>query len=248
MLMSMSQIPRPATGYAAWRLIAEELRADMTEGRQPVGSRLPSENELAQRFSVNRQTARQAIAALAADGLVEARRGSGTFVTDTGMHVHRIGMRTRLSNSLGASSPATRRILEHAIEVPPPDVAARLKPLGETAIRIEGMRILDGRPLTRGTAWFDPVRLPDIVSLLRSSGSVTTALRAAGIEDYFRRSTTVTARHATAAEASDLELEPGSVVLVTQGFDVLPDGTPLQVNLTRFAAARVALDIDIEPQ
>jgi GntR family phosphonate transport system transcriptional regulator len=244
----MSHVPRPATGFAAWRLIAEELRADITEGRLSVGSRLPSENELAQRFSVNRQTARQAIAALATDGLVEARRGSGTFVTDTGMHVHRIGMRTRLSSSLGTSATATGRILEHAIEVPPPDVAARLKPLGETAIRIEGMRIVDGRPLTRGTGWYDPVRLPEIASLLRRTGSVTAALRASGIDDYFRQSTTVTARHATAAEASDLELEPGSVVLVTQGLDVFPDGTPLQVNVTRFAAARVALDIEIEHQ
>lgn len=241
----MSQIPRPATGYAAWRLIAEELRADIAEGRLGIGARLPSENELAQRFGVNRQTARQAIAALAAEGMVEARRGSGTFVTNGPVHVHRIGVRTRLSSSLGpAGGPASGRVLEHAVETPPEAIAARLRPVGDQAIRVETLRIVGGRPLSRGTHWFDVARVPDIAAALRRTNSVTAALHSAGIDDYMRQSTLVTARHATAAEAGDLELEPGSVVLVTQALDMLPDGTPLQVGVSRFAASRIALDIE----
>jgi DNA-binding FadR family transcriptional regulator len=65
------------SGYSAWRLIAEELRVDITSGRFPVGGRLPTEAELAERFGVNRHTVRRGVAALAAEGLVEARRGSG---------------------------------------------------------------------------------------------------------------------------------------------------------------------------
>ncbi|GAB3924748.1 phosphonate metabolism transcriptional regulator PhnF [Microlunatus endophyticus] len=241
----MSQITRPSTGYAAWRLIAEELRADIVEGRLGTGARLPSENELAQRFGVNRQTARQAVTALAGEGLVEARRGSGTFVTGAPVHVHRIGVRTRLSSSLGPSAgPATGRVLDHARERPPAGIAARLQPLGELAIRVETLRIVGGKPLSRGTHWFDPARVPDIVANLRRTSSVTAALRAAGIHDYVRLSTLVSARHATAAEVVELELEPGSVVLVTDSVDALVDQTPLQVGISRFAAARMALDIE----
>lgn len=241
----MTQIPRPATGYAAWRLIAEELRADIAEGRIDFGARLPSENELAERFGVNRQTARQAVAALAAEGMVEARRGSGTFVTSDPVHVHRIGVRTRLSSSLGLSGePATGRVLDHAIEAPPPDIAARLRPVSDRVIRVETLRIVGGRPLSRGTHWFDAVRVPDIATALRRTNSVTAALRSAGIDDYVRESTVITARHATAIEATELELGPGSVVLVTNALDTLPDGTPLQVGVSRFAASRIALDIE----
>ncbi|HXT89218.1 MAG TPA: UTRA domain-containing protein, partial [Trebonia sp.] len=68
-------------------------------------------------------------------------------------------------------------------------------------------------------------------------------LRAVGIDDYMRAATTVSARHATAAEAADLELPAGSVVLITRSLDVLADGTPLQVVITRFVADRVELDI-----
>jgi GntR family phosphonate transport system transcriptional regulator len=54
----------------------------------------------------------------------------------------------------------------------------------------------------------------------------------------------VAARHATATEASLLQLAPGAIVLVTESLDTLLDGTPLQYGITRFAAQRVRLDIE----
>ncbi|MES2169234.1 MAG: phosphonate metabolism transcriptional regulator PhnF [Actinomycetota bacterium] len=241
----MESSSRPANGYTAWRLIAEELRADIAEGRLQPGDRLPSENDLAERFGVHRQTARQAVSALSTEGLVSARRGSGTFVTEGHVLVHRIGLRTRLGSSLGPTGSAPgARVLSHVTEPAPDAVAARLRLAGPEGTRIETLNSVDGRPITRATHWFDPVRLPGIVNALRRTGSVTSALQEAGIDDYVRLSTTITARYATGSEAADLALEPGSVVLVTQGVDALPDGTPLQYIVTRFAASRVALDIE----
>jgi GntR family phosphonate transport system transcriptional regulator len=240
-------VPEPVrpTGYSAWRLIAEELRADITEGRLREGSRLPTENALAERFGVNRHTARQAIASLAADGLVASRRGSGTFVTGGSVHVHRIGMRTRLSTSLGDRHSAAGRVLDSATEPAPADVARRLGIApGDPAVRVESLRTVDGQPLALGTRWFDAACLPDIAAALRRTSSVTAALRASGIDDYVRASTVVAARHATASEAALLKLDPGAIVLVTEALDTLPDGSPLQHLVTRFAAQRVRLDIE----
>src|SRR3954454_8808346 len=58
--------------------ITNALREQVRE--LPVGSRLPSEKELAIRFDVSRMTVRQALDALAVDGRVERVPGSGTFV------------------------------------------------------------------------------------------------------------------------------------------------------------------------
>lgn len=234
-----------ATGYSAWRLIAEELRADITEGRLHTGDRLPSESALAERFGVNRHTARQAIASLAVDGLVESRRGSGTFVTGGSVHLHRIGMRTRLSTSLGDRHSAAGRVLESATEPAPADVAARLGIApGDPAVRVEALRTVDGQPISLSTRWLDAARVPDHAAALRRTSSVTAALRASGIDDYIRVSTVIAARHATATEAALLTLDPGAIVLVTEALDALPDGTPLQHLVTRFAAQRVRLDIE----
>lgn len=232
---------RSPSGVAAWRLIADELRAAIHDAEFAVGDRLPAEQELAQRFGVNRHTVRQAIGALAAAGVVEARRGSGTFVLDQPIHRHRIGLRTRLSASIGA--PSTGRVLEHAVVDPPPDVRADLGCLGPT-IRVDAVRVLAGRPLSLATHWYDAARFPDIVEHLTRSGSTTAALRRAGVADYLRQATRVSARPATEPERQRLDLPAGAVVLVTRGLDVAPDGTPIQVVRTRFPADRVELDVD----
>lgn len=238
---------RSPSGYSTWRLIAEELRREIISGTQAPGAKLPSEGELAERFGVHRNTVRQAVAALAAEHLVVSRRGSGTFVAEHTVFVHRIGARTRFSDSLGRRGSRVGRVLESAVEPEPPaQIGERLALGGQPALRLETVQSIDGRPITRATHWFAAGRVPGLADHVRATSSMTAALRAVGIDDYVRAATTVSARHATAAEAADLELPAGSVVLVTRSLDVLTDGTPLQVGLTRFVADRVELDIGHE--
>ena len=61
-------------------LVADILRKDLAEGVFRDGQTLMTEEELRFRFDVSRQTIRQAIALLEDDGLVDRRRGSGTYV------------------------------------------------------------------------------------------------------------------------------------------------------------------------
>ena len=49
-------------------------------GALPVGTQLPSEEELIREFNVSRTTIRATIQNLVRQGLVEIRRGRGTFV------------------------------------------------------------------------------------------------------------------------------------------------------------------------
>lgn len=54
-----------------------------TEKRYLPGSKLPNENELSETLQVSRTTLREAISFLAAQGVLEVRRGRGTFVAET---------------------------------------------------------------------------------------------------------------------------------------------------------------------
>jgi GntR family transcriptional regulator, phosphonate transport system regulatory protein len=235
---------RSRSGYSAWRLIAEELRREIVSGTKTPGTRLPSEGDLAERFGVHRNTVRQAVAALVAEHLLVSRRGSGHFVAEHTVLVHRIGARTRLSDSLGRRGRASGRLLESAIEPEPPAAVVEQLVLGVGAgLRLETVQAIDGHPLSRATHWFAADRVPGLAERFSTTGSITAALRAVGIDDYVRATTTVGARHATAAETVDLGLPVGSVVLVTRSLDTLTDGTPLQIGITRFVADRVELDI-----
>ena len=57
------------------------LAGDIADGSLPPETQLPSEDGLVERFKVSRTTVRKAIQNLVERGLVEVRRGKGTFVT-----------------------------------------------------------------------------------------------------------------------------------------------------------------------
>jgi GntR family transcriptional repressor for pyruvate dehydrogenase complex len=62
--------------------IAQQLREAIVSGKFKIGDRLPTEDELAQRYDVSRPTVREALKRLAAQNLVRSRRGpsGGNFV------------------------------------------------------------------------------------------------------------------------------------------------------------------------
>lgn len=59
------------------------LRNQITSGEWPVGSRIPTEPELVEQLGVARNTVREAVRALAHNGLLDIRQGSGTYVVAT---------------------------------------------------------------------------------------------------------------------------------------------------------------------
>jgi DNA-binding FadR family transcriptional regulator len=68
-----------ATGSLASR-VAERLLSKIRDDDLAPGTRLPSEQAMAQHFGVSRTVIREAIAILKTDGLLETRKGSGAFV------------------------------------------------------------------------------------------------------------------------------------------------------------------------
>lgn len=67
-----------------YQQVALTIANDIATGRRAVGARLPSERDLAEELGVSRPTVREAMIALEMRGLVEARPGSGVYVTDAG--------------------------------------------------------------------------------------------------------------------------------------------------------------------
>jgi len=73
---------------ASWTLaaqLAQEIRALIRSGTITVGERVPSQNELALDYSVSVDTAKRALAMLAAEGLIVRRRGIGSIVREASL-------------------------------------------------------------------------------------------------------------------------------------------------------------------
>jgi len=75
MAMLNKQSPLPL-----YHQLAEILKERIRSGEYPTGSRIPPETALAESYRIGRPTVRQAIDILIRKGMLESKRGSGTFV------------------------------------------------------------------------------------------------------------------------------------------------------------------------
>lgn len=71
-----------AEGQKLYQQVATTIADAIRAGRYLPGRRLPSERDLAEELQVSRPTIREAMIALEIRGLIEARAGSGIYVTD----------------------------------------------------------------------------------------------------------------------------------------------------------------------
>lgn len=76
----MKETAAPQKGTVTQRAI-ERITAMIREGELEPGERLPTERDLAARLGISRSSMREAIRALTVLGVVEARHGSGIYVT-----------------------------------------------------------------------------------------------------------------------------------------------------------------------
>ena len=66
-----------------WMQVATCIKTEMVTGRLPARAKLPGGRELALRYTINPNTAARIYQELEKEGLVEMRRGMGTYVTDS---------------------------------------------------------------------------------------------------------------------------------------------------------------------
>lgn len=75
-----NQKPGRRKGVTLYAEIRDTLSGELAEGRYPVGSRFPTEQELCARFGTGRHTVREALRGLEEMGLISRQPGSGTVV------------------------------------------------------------------------------------------------------------------------------------------------------------------------
>ncbi|QLJ01446.1 GntR family transcriptional regulator [Streptomyces sp. NEAU-sy36] len=128
--------------------IAGELRRAIGREEYRVGSRLPSESELAAHYGVSRGTVRQAVAALTAEGLIGSRQGARRVVLASrrGQSFEELRSFARWARAMGRE--ATGRVVSQGYRPAAREDAARLRlPLGTSVLHVLRVRGLDGEPV-----------------------------------------------------------------------------------------------------
>lgn len=232
-------------GQTLWQRIHETLGSEIDAGHYPPGAKLPTEAELSQRFGVNRHTVRRALEALREENRIHVRRGAGAFVTQ-GRFDYPIGVRTRLSQNLGEHGlKADRRLLRtETVAADPRDAELLEIPQGAPVLIVEAVSSADGLPIVFGRSSFPVERLPGFEQALRADSSITRALAAAGVPDYLRRWTRLTAQRAGALIARHLQSTEANPVLHTEALNVDARDRPVELGRAWFCSDRVQLVVD----
>lgn len=125
--------------------VAEQIKADIINGKYPVGSFLPTEAELEQLFKVSKITVRRAIEMLATEELVEKKSGKGTTVLSNQPYnkLSKSGTFTEYLNASGQKVVKKSIALEQVTLLKDSEI---YKIFGETATKLSRLYTLEEKP------------------------------------------------------------------------------------------------------
>lgn len=152
-----------AAGLPLYRRIQADLRARMDRGELAPGTRIETEQELMTRYGVSRATIRQALGGLIGEGLLEIRRGLGTYVRARAVE-HVMGGFYTFSREIErhGMTPGTRA-LGVGIEACDDRVAAALGLApGTPVVALSRLRLADDQPVVAETSWLPAARFPGL--------------------------------------------------------------------------------------
>jgi GntR family transcriptional regulator len=209
--------------------------------RSAPGDPLPSELELAARFGVSRMTARQAVQNLAAEGLVQRRRGAGTFVAPRPIHRHEGSLMSFTEDMRRRGMEASSRLLEAGLRAASTaDLDALRLPDGARVVAISRLRLADGAPMAIEHAAL-PAEFAGVLADDLEAGSLHESMIARGRVPAISRSW-IRARIASSAESRLLGLRARSALLVERRIIYDTDGLPLEHTATMYNADNYAID------
>src|SRR5271156_2349426 len=140
-------------GIPAYQRIQGVLRKVIESGNLRPGDAVPSERELAKIHEVSLMTARHALATLEQEGVVERRRGVGTFVSTPKIHFNKLMSYTEQMRS--RSLTAASKVLFAEIIEGEEDATARLSLSPKTnVLKLERLRHAEGEPFALETCHF----------------------------------------------------------------------------------------------
>jgi GntR family transcriptional regulator len=222
------------------RQVADVLRHQVLAGTFGTGA-LPGEPVLCHDHGASRNTVREALGLLAAEGLVERLPGVGTLVVSA-KYAHGLNRLAGLAETLREHGEITNEVRTLTVLHPPAVVAQRLHvPDGEQVVYLERVRSLDGVPVS-----LDLTYLPQDIGVPLLDQDLAHRDVFALIEELTGQSLghadiSVEAVNADPHSAALLDVTARSALLMVERVTHLADGRPVDLEWIRFRGDRLTL-------
>lgn len=221
----------------AYIKIHDAIKKDIEKEVWTIGSRLPSERDLAEHFEVSRMTLRQAITLLVEEGILERRVGSGTYVAS-----HRVQERirgttsfTEIVNSQGRK-PSSKLISYQRQLASDTEINQLHLEESDYVIRMERIRYADKVPLVYEVASI-PEKFIKNVKKTDITEHFFQTLTSNGYE-IGKSQQTIYAKIASERVASYLEVAKGHAILALTQVSFFTDGRPFEYVRSQYVGDR----------
>lgn len=152
----------PPNALPAYQRIQSVIRKRIDSGQLLPGDSVPSERDLAKTHQVSLMTARHALAFLEREGIVERRRGIGTFVAQPKIHFNKLMSYTEQMAARTLSAAA--KVLFAKIVDNENEAAARLSlPPNSRIIKLERLRHASGEAFALETCYLNAAEFPGLL-------------------------------------------------------------------------------------
>jgi GntR family transcriptional regulator len=144
----------PGSPLPLYAQLESILASEIAAGALAPGSRLPNEEDLVKQYAVSRTTVRQTVQNLVRRGLVEIRRGKGTFVLQPKITQELTQLSGFVEDMQSLGRRASARLLDKQT-IPADESVARqlaIRP-GTPVVRIQRVRLADNSPLSFDETW-----------------------------------------------------------------------------------------------
>lgn len=134
----------PASAVPLYFQVEQDLASLIAAGTLSPGSRLPSEEELIQKYGVSRTTIRKAVQDLERLELVEIRRGKGTFVREAKLTQELTALTGFVEDMVALGLQPSARLLGKGPVPATEEVAGQLRlPVGAEVMQIRRVRMAE---------------------------------------------------------------------------------------------------------
>lgn len=223
--------------------LSSALRAGIADGSLPPGAQLPTEAELQSKFGISRSVARQALAGMASDGLIQRGRGRGSVVAPRFEHHRQVQRMSGLSAQISArSGPIGTEVLSLA---PGGDAQAERALGTPDLLSLRRRRSAEHEAIAIIQTWL-PMSLAGAIT----AEELTDASLHQMLAERFGVPITAGRRQVRAVPASqqlahELHLATGTPLLLLEGISLDNNGRAVEYFSTWHRADRVVFDLDV---
>ncbi|GAB2501388.1 GntR family transcriptional regulator [Alkalibacterium psychrotolerans] len=214
-----------------------KIRQRIVSNEWKKGKKIPSERDLAEEFEVSRMTARQAVSSLVEEGLLERRRGSGTFVASEKVREKLKGIPSFTETIERLGKKPTSKLISYYTKRASESEAEKLQ-IGqnEMVIIMERLRYADGEPIC-----FEVATLPESVIKSFSKEELTQHLYRTLSEQGFevaRAEQIISATWASEKVADLLQVKRESPILRLKQVSYTQDNVPFEYVRAQYVGSR----------